>query len=59
MHDPDLAESILPIGQSERPGAESRTSTIKLWTERKMHPAPLSRPAVEALGVTRQVLQVE
>lgn len=59
MHDPDLAESILPPGESERPAAASRTSTLELWRDRKLHPAPLSRPAVESLGVAREVLEFE
>jgi penicillin amidase len=52
MHDPDQALSILPIGQSERPDHPARTSTLALWGEGKLHPAPLSRAAVEALGTT-------
>ena len=52
MHDPDQALSLLPIGQSERPDRPSRTSTLALWGEGTLHPAPLSRAAVEALGVT-------
>jgi len=56
MHDPDLAQTILPIGQSERPGAASRTSTWQLWTDGQLHPAPLSRAKVEALTVSRQSL---
>ena len=49
MHDPDQAKSILPIGQSERPDHASRTSTLELWSESRLHPAPLSRVAVETL----------
>jgi len=56
LHDPDLALSILPIGQSERPGHASRTSTLELWSESRLHPAPLSRAAVEKLTLARQVL---
>ncbi len=47
MHDPDAAMSILPIGQSERPDSPFRTSTMQLWAAGKLHPAPLSRQAVE------------
>ncbi len=47
LHDPDLAQGILPIGQSERPDHASRTSTLELWGESRLHPAPLSREAVE------------
>lgn len=57
MHDPDLAQSILPIGQSERPGSKYRTSTLEMWSEGQLHPAPLSRDRVEALGVTRMELE--
>jgi penicillin amidase len=56
MHDPDQAQSILPIGQSERPGSPSRTSTTELWSEGKLHPAPLSRAEVEQLGVSKKTV---
>lgn len=49
MHDPDQAQSILPIGQSERPDSPSRTSTLALWGEGRLHPAPLSREKVQTL----------
>lgn len=58
MHDPDQAMSILPIGQSERPGNPSRTSTMTLWSEGGLHPAPLSRDKVEELAVSRRRLDV-
>jgi acyl-homoserine lactone acylase PvdQ len=49
MHDPDQAQSILPIGQSEWPDCPARTSTLALWGESRLHPAPLSREKVEML----------
>lgn len=49
MHDPDAAQCILPIGQSEWPGSPSRTSTLELWGSGQLHPAPLSREKVGAL----------
>jgi penicillin amidase len=49
MHDPDLAQSILPIGQSEWPDSPSRTSTLALWGEGRLHAAPLSREKVQTL----------
>jgi penicillin amidase len=49
MHDPDQAQSILPVGQSERPDSPLRTSTLTLWGESGLHPAPLSREKVETL----------
>jgi acyl-homoserine lactone acylase PvdQ len=56
MHDPDLAQTILPLGQSERPESATRTSTLQLWSEGKLHPAPLSKEKVESLGVARTLL---
>ena len=49
MHDPDQAQSILPIGQSERPDGSSRISALALWSESRLHPAPLSREQVRKL----------
>jgi hypothetical protein len=34
----------------------TRTSTIQLWSEGKLHPAPLSKEKVETLGFTRTLL---
>lgn len=59
MHDPDQAQSILPIGESERLDNPSRTSTLTLWGEGRLHPAPLSRAIIEALGTTRTKAQVQ
>jgi acyl-homoserine lactone acylase PvdQ len=56
MHDPDQAQSLLPIGESERPDSPSRTATLALWGEGRLHPAPLSRQKVEGMGVTRATL---
>lgn len=50
LHDVDQARSILPPGQSELPDASARRVNVKLWTEGKLHPAPLSRPAVERIA---------
>jgi hypothetical protein len=56
LHDPDAAQTICPIGHSERTDSRYRTSTMTLWGEAKLHPAPLSRAAVERLVVERKVL---
>ncbi len=56
LHDADSALSLCPIGHSDRPDSPYRTSTMKLWGEAKLHPAPLSRAAVEKLGVERRSL---
>jgi penicillin G amidase len=57
MHDPDLAQSILPPGQSERPDSSFRASTLAAWAESQLHPAPLSRARVEALAVSKRKLE--
>jgi penicillin amidase len=53
LHDVDSAQTICPIGHSDRPDSRYRTSTIGLWAEAKMHPAPLSREAVERITTER------
>ena len=49
LHDADSAQTICPIGHSDRPGSPYRTSTMKLWGEAKLHPAPLSRSGVNKI----------
>ena len=56
MADVDAAMSLLPPGQSERFDHSSRLSTLELWGRAELHPAPLSRNAVERLTVSRSVL---
>ena len=57
LADVDSSRSILPPGQSERPDSPTRTSTQKLWSQGALHPAPLSRKAVEAITVSRTRLR--
>jgi hypothetical protein len=52
----DAAQTICPIGHSDRKEGSYRTSTMKLWERAELHPAPLSRAAVDKIGVTRTVL---
>jgi len=56
LHDVDSAQTICPIGHSDRPNSRYRTSTVSLWGEAKLHPAPLSRDAVEKIAVERTLL---
>jgi hypothetical protein len=56
LHDADTAQTICPIGHSDRPDGRFRRSTMRLWGEAKLHPAPLSRAAVEKITVERIVL---
>lgn len=56
LHDVDSAQTICPIGHSDRPDGRYRTSTLNLWSEAKLHAAPLSRKAVEKIAAERIVL---
>ncbi|MCG8374972.1 MAG: penicillin acylase family protein, partial [Chlorobiales bacterium] len=51
LDNPDQAQTILPPGQSEHPDSPSHLCTYKLWENAQLHPAPLSRQAVERLKV--------
>ncbi|HSW02170.1 MAG TPA: penicillin acylase family protein [Sedimentisphaerales bacterium] len=50
LDDADQSMSILPIGQSEQPDSAYRLSNYDLWSQGKLHPAPLSRKAVDKLA---------
>jgi penicillin amidase len=56
LHDVDRAQSILPPGQSELPDHPTRLVNVELWTEGKLHPAPLSRRAVNRITKSRTTL---
>jgi len=56
LHDVDAAMSILPVGQSEDPGSSFRTSTYEMWSRGELHPAPITRKAVEEHVVSCSVL---
>ena len=56
LHAPDSARTLLPIGPSERPERLSRTSNMQAWEQSQLHPAPLSREAVEELSAAHVVL---
>jgi penicillin amidase len=56
LHNPDAAQTICPIGHSDRPAGRFRRSTMTLWGESRLHPAPLSRAAVEKIAVEKAVL---
>jgi hypothetical protein len=59
LHDVDSALSILPIGSSENPKSPYRFSTYGDWAQGRLHPAPLSREAVEKIAVLRSTLGPE
>jgi acyl-homoserine lactone acylase PvdQ len=58
MHDPDQARSLLPVGQSEIPGHPSFANLKQDWAEGKLHPAPLSRRAVETIAGEPVILRI-
>ncbi|HNS20501.1 MAG TPA: penicillin acylase family protein [Sedimentisphaerales bacterium] len=57
LDDADKSMSILPIGQSEHPESPYRLSTCDLWGQGKLHPAPLSRRAVQDIAASRTILK--
>ena len=57
LDDADRAQSILPPGQSELPGSPMRLANVELWTAGKLHPAPLSRQAVEQIAESHRDLK--
>jgi penicillin amidase len=56
LDDVDQSMSILPIGQSEQPDSPYRLSNYDLWSQGKLHPAPLSRKAVDKITASREAL---
>lgn len=56
LHDVDSSQTILPPGHSDRADDPLRTSTTKLWEAGKLHPAPLSRKAVDRVAAGTVVL---
>ncbi|OHB66522.1 MAG: hypothetical protein A2Y76_08280 [Planctomycetes bacterium RBG_13_60_9] len=56
LDDVDQSMSILPIGQSEHPDSPWRLSNYELWGQGQLHPAPLSRKAVDKLTESRETL---
>jgi penicillin amidase len=59
LDDVDKSMSILPIGQSEHPDSPYRLSNYDLWGRGQLHPAPLSRPAVDKLVESRTILEAK
>jgi hypothetical protein len=56
LEDVDAAQSLLPPGHAERAEDAVRASTVDLWRGRGLHPAPLSRQAVEGIAARKMVL---
>jgi acyl-homoserine lactone acylase PvdQ len=57
MDDPDSAMALLPVGTSERPDSPYRLAGYELWEKAHLRRAPLSRPKVEEIAVSRMVLK--
>ena len=56
LHDPDSARTILPVGNSERLDSPHRADAMTMWAAGRLHPAPLSREAVEKIAESRLTL---
>ncbi len=56
LNDVDAAMSLLPPGHSEWPAPSAKSSTMELWAAGKLHPAPLSRQAVEKVAASHLIL---
>ena len=56
LHDPDAARTVLPVGNSEGLDSPRRTDCLRLRAAGKLHPAPLSRRAVERIARSRVTL---
>lgn len=56
LQDTDSAQTICPIGHSDRRDSPYRTSTMAHWCEAKLHPAPLSRAAVSRIATKTTIL---
>ena len=56
LDDADLSMSLLPVGQSEHPDSPYHLCNYSLWEQGRLHPAPLSRKAVERVEVSRTTL---
>jgi hypothetical protein len=56
LDDVDAAQTICPLGHSDRPDGPFRTSTMELWGKAQLHPAPLNRKAVERITAERTLL---
>ena len=52
----DEARSLLPPGSAESPENVMRTANVEGWVRGELHPAPLSRMAVERIATTRRTL---
>jgi L-ascorbate metabolism protein UlaG (beta-lactamase superfamily) len=56
LSDVDNSRSMIAPGNAEDAAGRFRTNQIDLWVKGTTHPAPLSRPKVEAMGGSRTVL---
>jgi penicillin G amidase len=56
LHDVDSAMSLLPPGHGERADDPMRNSEMENWERGRLHPAPLSRAAVDRITASVTVL---
>lgn len=56
LDDVDASTTVCPIGHSDRPDSPYRTSTMSLWGEARLHPAPLSREGAGKIAAGSVIL---
>ncbi len=59
LHDVDQSRSLLPPGPAEDPESPWRTTASDAWAAGELHPAPLSRAAVERYLHSRKSYSAE
>jgi acyl-homoserine lactone acylase PvdQ len=52
----DTARSLLPPGPSERPDSPMRTINMEDWAKGQLHPAPITRQAVDRIAQSTRTL---
>ncbi len=56
LHDVDSALSVLPVSNTENPDDDHYLAYLDAWSSGDMHPAPITRAAVEKIAVKSVVL---
>lgn len=57
LDDVDSAMSLMPVGNSEVPQSPFYRVNLDAWAKGELHPAPLSKDAVDAYRVETEVIQ--
>ena len=57
LDDVDSAKSLMPVGNSEVPQSPFYQANLDEWAKGELHPAPLSKDAVDVYRVEMEVIQ--